>query len=232
VADWRVGILGSYSNTSLNVQGRSSVGSSDIYHLGLYGGTQAGPVAVRLGGAYSWHGLNMARAVAFSDQLASQYNGGTTQLFGEAGYKLDVNRINLEPFANLAYVDLGTSGFKETGGASALSVAGTRDGVTFTTLGLHASRALDWSDSGLTARGSLGWRHAFGDVTPVSSTTFLGGDSSFAIDGVPVAQDSMALEAGIDAVLSRSLTIGLGYTGQFASGARDNGVKGSMQWTW
>jgi uncharacterized protein with beta-barrel porin domain len=32
-----------------------------------------------------------------------------------------------------------------------------------------------------TARGSLGWRHAYGDVTPTSLLTFAGGGSSVSI---------------------------------------------------
>jgi outer membrane autotransporter protein len=230
---WRVGVLGGFSNTGLNVQDRSSAGTSDNYHLGVYGGTQAGSVAVRAGAAYSWNSLQTARAVAFngfSDQLTAQYNGGTIQGFGEVGYKVDADRVSLEPFANLAYVSLHTAAFKETGGASALSVNGDTSSTTFTTLGLHAKEQLDLGIRTIfTARGSLGWRHAFGDITPVSANAFAG-SSTFNIDGVPVAQDAMAVDAGFDAAVSEHLTLGLSYTGQYASSARDNGFKANVGW--
>jgi outer membrane autotransporter protein len=231
---WRVGVLGGFSHTGLNVQDRSSAGVSDNYHLGIYGGTEAGPIAVRAGATYSWHGLQTARAVAFngfSDQLTAQYNGGTTQGFGEVGYKVDAGRVSLEPFANLAYVSLHTAAFKEAGGASALSVSGDTTSTTFTTLGLHAKEQIDLGISTIfTARGGLGWRHAFGDITPVSTNAFAGG-TTFAIDGVPVAQDAMAIDAGFDAAISEHLTASLSYTGQYASSARDNGIKANIGWT-
>jgi outer membrane autotransporter protein len=231
--DWRLGVLGGFSNTGLNVTDRNSAGGSDNYHLGLYGGTEAGAIAVRLGGAYSWHGLQTARTVSFSgfnDLATARYNGGTSQGFGEIGYKLAAGEVSLEPFANLAYVSLATDGFNEAGGSAALHVSADRENVTTTTLGLHAGEQIDLGGSAIfTARGGLGWRHAFGDVTPVSTAAFAGG-SGFTIDGVPLAQDAMAIDAGFDAVLGDHLTAGLFYTGQYASSASDNGVKARFDW--
>jgi outer membrane autotransporter protein len=231
--DWRVGVLGGFSNTGLNVTDRNSAGSSDNYHLGFYGGTEAGAIAVRLGGAYSWHGLQTARTVSFSgfnDLATARYNGGTTQGFGEIGYKLAAGEVSLEPFANLAYVSLATDGFNEAGGAAALHVSADRENVTTTTLGLHAGEQIDLGGSTVfMARGGLGWRHAFGDVVPVSTAAFAGG-SGFTIDGVPLAQDAMAVDVGFDAVFGDHLTGGLFYTGQYASSARDNGVKARFDW--
>jgi outer membrane autotransporter protein len=230
---WRVGVLGGFSDTDLNVKDRSSAGTSTNYHLGLYGGTETGPIPVRLGAAYSWHDLQTTRAVAFSgfsDQLTAQYNGGTTQAFGEVGYKLDVDAVSLEPFANLTYVNLNMGAFKEIGGSSALSVASATTDTTFTTLGVHAKEQVDLGTSAvITAKASLGWRHAFGDVTSVSNNAFAGG-TAFNIDGIPIAQDAAAIDAGFDAAVSEHLTLSLSYTGQYATGARDNGVKANVGW--
>ncbi len=40
--DWRVGMLGGYSRSNFHVKGRGSSGTSDDYHVGIYGGTQWG----------------------------------------------------------------------------------------------------------------------------------------------------------------------------------------------
>jgi len=48
-----------------------------------------------------------------------------------------------------------------------------------------------------TARGTVGWRHAFGDATPLSTFAFAGGDA-FPIAGVPIAEDAVLIEGGID----------------------------------
>ncbi len=40
----------------------------------------------------------------------------------------------------------------------------------------------------VTARGSLGWRHAFGDTAPTTTLAFAGG-SPFSIAGAPIAEE-------------------------------------------
>jgi uncharacterized protein with beta-barrel porin domain len=52
----------------------------------------------------------------------------------------------------------------------------------------------------------------------------------FGITGVPLAQDSFLLEAGLDLALSATATLGVSYTGQFADSVSDNGVKGRLTW--
>ena len=47
VGDWRLGLMAGYSHSRFDVEDRFSSGSSDNYHLGLYGGTQWGNLAFR-----------------------------------------------------------------------------------------------------------------------------------------------------------------------------------------
>jgi outer membrane autotransporter protein len=228
----RLGLVSGYSHTSLNVAARNSKGGSDNYHLGAYAGMNQGPVVFGLGAAYSWNDLSVARTVSFpgfGEALSSYGTGGTTQIFGEAGYKLDMDGVALEPFGNLAFVDLRQRADREGGGASALNVAGGGASVTFTTLGMRGAQDFMLGEGRLTARAALGWRHAFGGVAPVVLESLAGGNN-FAIAGVAIARDGAAIDAGLDAVVGDGVTMGLGYSGQFASGARDNGVKGDLRW--
>ncbi len=77
-----------------------------------------------------------------------------------------------------------------------------------------------------TARGALGWRHAFGDIVPVSVNSFTGG-AAFTIAGAPIARDAAVVEAGLDFRLSDIATLGFGYAGQFAGAA--NSQSGRMK---
>ncbi|ESY72056.1 autotransporter outer membrane beta-barrel domain-containing protein [Mesorhizobium sp. M0051] len=224
---WRVGLLGGYSHSSFDADDRNSSGKNDSYHLGLYGGTDLGAIAFRTGAAYSWNSLSTKRAVAFNgfaDGLSADYDAGTAQAFGELAYKADAGHFKFEPFANLAYVSVHTDGFTETGGAAALTSAGSTTDATFTTLGLRASTDLGLGEIKATARGMLGWRHAFGDDIPTSSFAFAGGDL-FTIAGVPVARDAAVVEAGLDLNMSANATLKLSYTGQFGGGTVDQGAK-------
>ncbi|WP_281004840.1 autotransporter outer membrane beta-barrel domain-containing protein [Mesorhizobium hawassense] len=231
VGDWRVGLLGGYSHSPFDADARNSTGNSDDYHLGLYGGTNWGAIAFRTGAAYSWSSISTKRSIVFNgfaNQLSADYDAGTAQVFGELAYKpADAGRFKFEPFANLAYVSVHTDGFIEQGGAAALTSASSTTDATFTTLGLRGSTDVALGGINATARGTLGWRHAFGAVTPTSSFAFAGGDA-FTIAGVPIARDSVVIEAGFDLPLSANATLGLSYAGQFGADSADNGAKATL----
>lgn len=224
---WRVGLLAGYSRSSFDVDHRASSGDSDNYHLGLYGGTQWGALGIRAGAAYTWHDIEIDRAVGFTgfaDSPSASYDAATAQVFGEVGYRVDTAVASFEPFAGVAYVNLNTDGFTEDGGAAALSVDGATTDTTFTTLGVRVATDFTLGTMQATARGMLGWRHAFGDITPLSTHTFAGGDA-FTVAGVPIAQDAAVIEAGLDFVITQKAILGISYNGQIASDARDHGLK-------
>ncbi|SFM17274.1 outer membrane autotransporter barrel domain-containing protein [Bradyrhizobium sp. NFR13] len=233
---WRVGAIGGYSRSTFRVADRGSSGSSDNYHGGLYGGTQWGDFAFRSGLAYTRHDLSINRSVGFpgvAEMLRGDYSASTTQAFGEFGYRIGAARtpfgpLAFEPFANLAYVNLATDGFTERGGVAALTSRGDNTGVTFTTLGLRASTGVDLGNGmTATARGMLGWRHAFGDVMPTSIMAFAGG-SPFTVAGAPIAANAAAADLGFDVNVAPNATLGLTYGGQFGSGMTDQTLRGNF----
>lgn len=229
--NWRLGVVGGYGQSSYGVGARNSTATSNDYHVGLYGGTEWGDLAFRSGLAYAWHDIDTTRAVSFpgfANTLTGDYGAGTAQAFGELTYRVKVQDVTLEPFANIAYVNQASAGFSETGGIGALDVAAGSSNTTFTTLGLRASTSFSL-DSGatLTARGMVGWRHAFGDTTPTAGMAFPGG-AAFTIAGVPMAGDAALLDLGLDLSFAPGATLGLAYGGQFGAASVDHTVKGTL----
>jgi fibronectin-binding autotransporter adhesin len=230
VDSMRLGVVAGYSRSEFDVNGRLSSGESDNYHLGLYGGGQWGALGLRLGASYTWHDLSTRRTVAFAgfgNQLRSGYDAGTAQVFGEVGYRVELGKLALEPFAGLAYVNLHTDGLSETGGAAALSARSDDTSLGYSTLGLRASTTLALQGMDLTLRGGLAWRHAFGDVTPTAALAFAG-SSSFIVAGLPIARDAAIVEAGLDLAISKSATLGVSYTGQLAQDTQDHAFKANL----
>jgi outer membrane autotransporter protein len=236
--NWRLGVMAGYSRSTFKTAARASSGASDNYTLGAYTGTEwsapQGAVALRSGLAYTWHNLEMSRSVAFpgfSDTLSADYNAGSFQIFGELGYRLSVTpRSLIEPYANLAYVHLHTDGFAEKGlNGAALSVSSDSIDTTLSTLGMRASAGFDLGGVGTTARLDLGWRHAFGDVTPTSTAAFSAGSSLFTVAGNAIGKDTALLSAGFDFNLTHKATLGVSYQGQFGSGLNQNGVNADLR---
>ncbi|MDR6633700.1 subtilase-type serine protease [Phyllobacterium sp. 1468] len=234
--DWRMGMLAGYGNTSLD--GRASNASVDSYSVGLYGGTAWDNLRLSLGTALTQNEIDTDRTAVFGHLLnrhSASYDARTAQIFGELGYSVKMAYADLEPFAAASYVHLKSDGFQESGAVSNLTgFAGTTD-LTTTTLGLRLSRAFSLSDTiGLTARGLLGWNHAFGDVTPEARLAFAG-SQPFDVHGLAVARDVGLIEAGFDFTLSppssgigKATTLGLTYSGQFSGEANDNAVKADL----
>lgn len=228
--DWRLGFLAGYSSSSFKADERRSSASSDNYHLGVYGGTQWGALSFRSGLAYTWSNIDSSRNVispVLVDSLTADYRAGTTQAFGELGYGMQAGSLSFEPFANLAYVNVQTDSFTEKGGAAALAVRGGSDDMTFTTLGLRLATDFDLGTAKATARGVIGWRHAYGDVTPAVVQAFSGSDA-FSVAGAPIARDSALIEAGFDFAVTPAATLGISYQGQIASAAHDHGVRADL----
>jgi outer membrane autotransporter protein len=230
VHDWRLGFFGGYSRTDFHVDARNSWGSSDNYHLGAYGGTSMDGVAVRLGASYSWNDLSTERDVAFgnfADHLTANYNAGTAQVFGEVGQSFTFDRLNLEPIANLSYVNLRTTAFREGGGEAALSGAAGTQEDTFATLGLRPSTDFSIWSLPLRLKGMAGWRHTFGTVTPSAAVAFAGGNA-FTVSGAPIARDAGVVEAGLSANLTGRAAVNLTYGAEFGGTESNNGIRGTL----
>lgn len=226
----RFGSFAGYSRTSFEVKDRISSGESDNYHFGVYGGGQWGALGLRTGASYTWHEVETSRTVAFqgfSDALKADYSARTAQVFGELGYRIGLGRMALEPFAGLAYVNLHSDAFSERGGPAALTTRGSTTSTGFSTLGVRASTSFVVQGMDLTLRGTLAWRHAFGDVTPLTTFAFSGG-GAFTVAGVSIARNAALVEAGLDLAITRSATLGLSYAGQLATDSQDHGFKGNL----
>lgn len=227
---WRLGAVAGYSHTSLTEDTLGSTGSSDNYHVGLYGGTNWGDLGFRTGAAFTWNALSMARSVQFPgflDSLKTNYNAATVQVFSELSYRIEANNIIFEPFANLAYVNLHTDGFTERGGAAALNSSSGDTDTAAITLGSRATISFDLDGTAVTANGMLGWRFGYDDVKPNTVIRPAGG-AEFSIDGIPVARYAAVVEAGLDFTLSPTTMFGVSYDAQFGSGMAEQTFRASL----
>lgn len=234
---WRAGGALGYSETRSRAGEVSSKADIDNYSATLYGGRSfaAGPGKLNFlaGGSYTWHDIDSRRSIdtsGLNQSLKSNYGASTSQLFTELGYALPVTgALTLEPFAGVAWSDMRTRGFSESGGSAALNGEGDRNTLTTTTLGLRSRTTFALGKLEGTLRGTVGWRHAFGDVITHSRMSFNGSDS-FTVAGVPQARDSALVEVAADVALSRNVSLGLAYGGEFGGGNTQNSGMLNLAW--
>lgn len=222
---WRIGGLFGYTNASAGTDA-----DWDSYSAGLYAAAEWGRLNFTTGAIYSKNDISTERTVAFGsfeDQLEADYQSATRQVFADLGWRDKIGQLTLEPFANLAYINLETDGFREQGGAAALSANGNTDDVTLTTLGLRWSADIGNADLPATFSGMLGWRHAIGDLTPSSRFAFSSG-SPFVIEGVSLPRNTAVLEASLTAQISKTARVKLSYSGEFANSFAAHAAKASL----
>lgn len=221
---WRLGGILGYSYLSAQPQA-----TADSYYAGLYTAGDFGPINVLGGAIYTRNDISTQRDISFgvfSDQLLADYASDTAQVFGDISWTMELNDIKLQPFANLAYIHLDTDDFREDGGAAALTVTNNSNNLTVSTIGMRWAANLP-TDMPVVASGMIGWRHAAGDITPMSLFAF-DGSSPFILEGVTMPRDSLVVKAGISAKLSKSARLTLTYAGEFASGFKSNAAQANL----
>ncbi|CAI8940665.1 fibronectin-binding autotransporter adhesin [Pseudomonas sp. IT-P176] len=226
-SQWRAGTAVGYTRSDLSASHRRSDATVNTTHLAAYTNAQFDALAVRLGAAYSWHKIETKRDVSvgsYNDRLKADYDADSAQVFGEVGYTVETAGIALEPFVSLAYVNYDSDTGKEKGGEARLSADASQD-ITFSTVGLRAGKRITLGNgSQITPRAALGWRHAYGDTQPEADLTFIDGGMPFTIQGVPIAEDSALVEAGLDYQFSSAGKLGIGYSGQLSHDNKDQAM--------
>lgn len=231
----RVGLVAGYSDSSVSMgSGTHSSAQVDSYHLGAYAGHEMGAWRLSTGGAYSWHRADVKRDLQYGDVSAKQkakVDSGTTQVFGEAAYRLNLQALALEPFANLAYVHLDTEGFTEKGDGAALKSSGDRRDAVLSTLGVRALKTVRLSgQQQLDLSGSLGWQHNLSNTDSEEHLAFASGGTPFVVESSPLVRDAALVGAHASLALSRDVRLNLDYTGQLASREKSHGVGLSLNW--
>ena len=230
---WRAGLATGASYSNIGVDARNSSADVEAIHLAGYAGGSAGAFAVRGGGAWSWNEIDTTRGVVFPgffEREEAGYDADTGQIFGELAYPVAMGRVALEPFAGLTLISIDTDSFRERGHIAALTGRGNDQDVGYATLGLRAATAGQWRGMLVTPHLSAGWQHAFDDVTPSAALAFASTGIGFAVTGVPLAEDSALIDAGLDIALGAKATAGVSYSGQFGESVTDNAVKGRFTW--
>ncbi len=165
-----------------------------------------------------------------NERPEASFDGTAANLFAEAGYTIAYGGAAFEPFAGIGWTSVDQDGFTETGAPlSGLTSLGTSFSTAYSTLGLRAgfSYALD---NGMTVRprASAAWRHAFGDVNPQAVLAFTSTATAFGIEGLPIAEDSLVLDAGVDLLAGQGFTVSVGYEGAFGDNVSSNAAKGTV----
>lgn len=233
--DTRLGLVAGYSDTSLNMgDGTHSRASVDSYHFGAYAGHEIGAWRLSGGATYSWHRADVKRELQYGEVAGKQkakVDARSTQVFTEAAYRLNLQPLALEPFANLAYVHLDSDGFSEKGDAAALKGGDDARDLVLSTLGVRALKTFNLTDhQALDVSGTLGWQHNLSSTDSERHLAFASGGTSFAVESSPMVRDAALVGARASLALSKEARLNFDYNGLLASKEKIHGVGLSLDW--
>ena len=155
----------------------------------------------------------------------------STQVFTEAAYRLNLQPLALEPFANLAYVHLDSDGFSEKGDAAALKGSDDTRDLVLSTLGVRALKTFNLTDQqALDVSGTLGWQHNLRSTDSERHLAFASGGTSFAVESSPMVRDAALVGARASLALSKEARLNFDYNGLLASKEKIHGVGLSLDW--
>jgi len=227
----RLGFALGSGQISASTPARDASADVRTHTAGLYAGGREGAFQWQAGALYGQQKIRTHRGIAVGDTTArvgSDDDGHAAQGYVEGAYVFDGSRGSWAPFVNVAYQQLRTPTIREHGSFGALEIDSDRSSQTFGTLGLRGEVKL--GDAGTALFGSVGWRYAWGDVDSASRMRFAGGGAAFDIQGSPIADDAGTISAGLRFRPTPAVTIDATYSGQFASDAKDQAARLSLNW--
>lgn len=231
--DARLGAVLGTGQTTIRIAALGSSSHVLDQHIGVYGSAQTGPLQWQGGAIYGLQRISTSRGIdvgSLAGTAYSDYHAHTAQGYVDASWPIALGNTTLAPFVNLAYDNLRTPGFGESGTPAALSVASQNDGVGYGTLGLRASFDLGAPSHGLHMHAGVGWQHAWGDMVPDATVRFTSVGGSFDITGLPVAQNAAAVSGGISFTITPKVSVDASYQGQFAQRTNDQSARISVDW--
>lgn len=217
---WRVGALLGRDDVSFSKSAQRFSGRSETYMIGTYAGTQWGNVTARFAAVLGTYDMNTTRSVSIAgltETLSGSKRGTVAAGIMELGYRFDLPKGVIEPFAGLEHRHGWGLNFTENGGISRLSVAKPSSDTTILSLGLRGEVPFSISGVDFKARGSAAWEHDVARSGGHTVNAFSNG-MSFTQFGEDSSRDRARVQFGLDANLAREVTLGLNYEGSFGAG--------------
>ena len=230
-----LGIDAGYTVNSARTPASLSTASGDSGHVGGYAVWSLDDIRLDIGGDYAFGHVTINRAVpSLSATTTSRQDQETGQVFADLGYRFSLERVQLEPHAQIAHITATGGAFAETGSTvAALSGSEKSDSASYTLLGLRANTAdLEVGDGmTLSPRLDLGWQHALAVLTPYQTVSIANTGTSLLVLGTPLAANAAALQAGFDVKVGRSLMLSVSYDGSFSSTVENHAFRGGLTWS-
>lgn len=226
--DIAVGYSG--TKTKFRSQGEARGTSRTVVGTAGYAGDTG--AWIKVGGSYSWNDFNVARRSslgAISQGLTSNFDGHSSQIFGEAGFMATTGQVAFGPFVGVSQISLHSDAVTEAGGSTGLVIGADNRDVTFGLFGVKVKGLPGGEVAGVSVNPnvSVAYRRAWGDTSQTLGGRFTGTVPTFGILAPLVAREAAEVGLGVEARSGR-FGFSVGYTGTFAKNASNHSAQASV----
>jgi outer membrane autotransporter protein len=234
-----VGFALAGGNTSWGLSDNLGSGRSDVFQSGVYGSTRSGAAYLSGSLAVAWHSMSTDRTVTISgiDRLTGSFNALNYGGRIESGYRFATPIVGVTPYAALQVQAFQMPSYSETSAAGTANFALTYNSQTSTDTRSEIGAWLDKSfavnrDDTLILRGRVAWVHDWVSGVGINALFQAFPTTSFTVNGAPTAPDSMLVSTGAELKLSRGITFGVKFDGQFAAAMQTYAGTGTLRYSW
>ncbi len=221
-----IGFAAGYSKSKIKWDHRPKVDQNN-YQLALYGAAVWDQWKLSGGVSYAWHRADVDRVVSLgtlSERHSDKFKLETAQIFADLGYQIPVaSSSSVEPFVNLAYVNVKNKGLTESG-ITGLDVKSKNHHYFASTLGLRLNSHIGGDNSALQFAGTLGWRQQFGNLDREVDLRFQNSTANFKTMSVPASRSGAVIQAALSYQMNQRSEISFGYQGLISKNAHDHSV--------
>ncbi len=230
-SSWLIGVAGGYGRMSFNVHDRETNGHVDAWHIAGYGAMRQDHFYLTGTLAYDYFNNKELRHASipdvsmdtpcgesftipgFDEYLTGAFHSYSLSGDIEAGYKQQLNTVEVTPFAGLRYGSMHMSGFSETNMAGGLSPIGLSyndriiDSMPLR-LGIQLKTKTEFTaDTALSLVVSAAWKHEFRTERSTESSFVSAPGFDFVIQGAHPPVDSMLASIGLNLTVSKVCTL-------------------------
>jgi uncharacterized protein with beta-barrel porin domain len=235
-----VGVAFGGGSTNWNLANGMGRGRGEVFQTGAYASHQIGAGYVSAAATYALHSMTTDRTVflAGTDKLTADFTAHNVGGRVEAGWRFLApgGAVGVTPYAAAQVQAVFLPGFSESATTGSNQFALTFNSRTATDTRTELGF---WFDTrALTGGGAvnlfsrLAWAHDWRSDPSVTAAFQSLGGSSFVVGGATPPDDVGLVTAGIEAKVTKAITVSAKFDGEFGSGYQSYAGTGTVKYRW
>jgi outer membrane autotransporter protein len=230
--------------SSYALAGQPASGTARSVYFGLYGSWTTGPLYLDATLGYAHGTFTTTRTItvgATSEHAEGDFDGNQYGGRIETGWRFDVGRAQLVPFAGVTVQALRQNPYAESTrnlatnapGTMGLSYAGETTTSVRSFLGAEATTAFSLDARTIvTPRIRLAWGHEFNLDRQVNAAFLSLPAAAFTVAGARPARDAALVSAGVDVALGRTVALYAQFDGDISGSGNAYAGTGGIRISW